>query len=146
MCATLIDNAIRNCSYRYIDGRKKVYTIGRNPKEVQYRHFYKVELYTRPLYNPNKKDVRNALVAFNSQSQGENVVAELLSRTDLPDTRASHDLIVEGIKLDDLKYLSSVLKMPLIVLMNSFCNVEDQDVHHEVFYYFNESKFGKNKK
>jgi hypothetical protein len=50
---------------------------------------------------------------------------------------------MDAIKLNEFKYLSDLFKMPLIVVLNSFCDTSDQQEHYELYYYFNQQKFKK---
>lgn len=101
-------NLPRECvvNFRHVSSKHKVYAVVRN------NHYYSI-----PFYSATQKECKNCLVAFQYK--------EYIERK---------DDIVE-MTVQDMKYVASLLKMPLIVALNSYCNLDDKEDHVDVYYY-----------
>jgi hypothetical protein len=136
---------INNYSYRYLHDKHSVYYLAKVEKNTKHT-FYNSCLYTVPFQN-NVHNIRNVLIGFDNKDSCKMGLEywmdqKLLSYDD------ERDIIIEKSTLSDLKYLSSVMTIPLIVIMKQYCELEKDsyDDHFEIFYHFRETKDNKYKK
>jgi hypothetical protein len=134
-------HTIKQYSFRFLADSRPVFYINKMAK-CQPRNFYSSLLYTEPFYSKERDEVRNVIVGYTSKGIGASKLAEVL-REDTSIRGADNDYLVtmEKMPLEHFKHLSSVLKIPLVVIVNSFCDMEDQTEHYELYYHYNQHKY-----
>ncbi len=127
---------IKNYSFRYLDSKHNIYYISKTEKNRP-KNFYSSLVYTRPFHSKEKNETRNVLIGYISKDMGDIKVHEFMDV--LKDEE--YDLVLKKMSLEDFKHLSSILRTPLIVILNSFCEMKDHTEQYELFYYFNQQRF-----
>ena len=128
---------ITDYSFKYMDDCRKIYYLTQNtPKKNP--TFYNRKLYTTPFEN-RKGETMNVLLGYSLESACIQKINDLETIGKLYE-----GLKIETVPLKDFKYLSSALNIPLIVLLNSYCDVYNQEEHSELFYYFDTKRYSDN--
>jgi hypothetical protein len=104
-------------SFKYMRPDQKVYPIVK--VQADQLAFSKIQYMSVPF--KHKDNLSNVLVSYICPKQAE-IHAK---RTD--------SSVIE-IPVAEFTYIGNVLNMNSIVIMNSFCNTEDKDMHYELFY------------
>ena len=117
---------IKSCNFRYYDNRNPVYFIQRKNKNTV--NSAGEQIYTFPITVNNV--TRNALIGFSEKSYCKTVEEQLHEH--INDT---YRLDIGKNSLKEFKYLSYLLKSPLIVVVDSYCNLIDKDEQLELFYH-----------
>lgn len=107
-------------SFRYVPAYSKVYYVGR--RGTTHRSTG-VAVYTEPFYSRETNETRNALYAYCNEAAAE------YKRTEV----VEGEVMTESV--EELKYLSALLRMPLVVEVTSHCDIANKGVERiEVFY------------
>ena len=116
-----------------MDNGHDVYMISKSPVPKDKRTFYNSQIYTTPYFNRFTNETRNVFIGFSCQYMCEFNLDEL--RTTRKD--GYEDFIdMQVLKLGELKHMSKVFKTPLLVIVNSFCDVADtKDIEYELVYH-----------
>ena len=111
---------IANYNCRYIhDTQRPVYTILKERKFI-----HQSEFFTTAFYNNSAKDSSNALLAFDCPN-----VARVGATT------SSHkDSSVMEFNMKELIDYSSMIKLPFVVVLSMYCNIDEQDECYEIYY------------
>ena len=134
-----VDKCIRNYSYRYLDNKQQVFVISKrmnssHEKKTSRRveGLLRQQLFSAPFYQINTQTTTNAILAFMSEDFCE------ATMHDLPCLDCDKTLITETtrVHLDELKYISNIMKLPMIVLVNAYCDMTDNNEQNELFYHF----------
>jgi hypothetical protein len=113
---------IRNCHYRFLNDKQPVYMYAlKRSGQIKDTRFF-----SRPFYSKERDMVANVLVATIDPTTSLWDMKHILY-----DTAISH----ECMRLSQAKEISAVLKMPVVVLINSFCSIQEQRDEHVLFYY-----------
>lgn len=113
---------IKQYRFQYLPDNTNVYYIGKRLSTRSYAHI----MYTEPHISKEKKDVTNVLIGYCNEMYAHNKRSNI-------DTDC--DILCEP--LTNMKYLSQLYKLPLIVEINTFCDIEDAQECIEAYYYFN---------
>jgi hypothetical protein len=134
---------IKQYNYRYLEDKRKVFFI---TKKQEYLNSHNKNIYSVPFVNEHTGEIRNALLGHTSPSSCLSLVIGLNKVTHGKEiSNENKDMfIMEYTDIHEYKYLSEIVFMPLIVIVNS-CQI-DNTQQYEVFYYFNQKKFPKFKK
>ena len=109
--------------YRFVPDTTKVYYIFRNQNKLPYRP-HTVLFYTNPYSNKNTSETINSLMCYETK---ERAVYELSM---LPEcTLGEADI-------NTMKYYSRLLRIPMLVEMNSYCDIIDHTEYIDMFYYY----------
>lgn len=100
--------------------------------DLQTAHYKDVSFFTIPMVNRQCKKTENVLVSFVCPSLAEYVKNDIVSNTEL-----SPQVYPTTIK--DYSYHATLLKIPLVTIVNWMCPVEgckekEKDQYFEVFY------------
>ena len=117
----------------WIDYTKPAYTLVRSPSGGGgVPHFRAMMMYSRPLRRtptrmPQGDDcVDNVLVAYLHREHADAARADLM----LNDS----DVHVAEHPIEELRYTSWLLRMPVVVLMTSRCDLNDRRDEHDLMY------------
>lgn len=126
-CMSQTSLPIQNFSYRFLNKKSKVYFITKKnaPDVITTR-----QLYTVPFKNKETDEVRNVVLGYINKSYGVGLYEELCKTHD--------DIMLNSMDLDEFQYRSQLMKLPLVVMMNSYCDVRDHEVYFELYYNKNE--------
>ena len=110
-----------NYSYRYVDV-KKVYVISNSkPNHSTKMHYYSVP------HTPIEQSVtNNVVIGFIRQQYCFDALTEIQSAH--PDA----SLCIASLPFDELKYISSLLKMPVVVVVDK--RIENDELRYEIFF------------
>jgi len=136
LTSTAHSGFIERYSFRYFDNKRPVYFIERTPKHGQIRdHFATRNLYTTPIWIPRERAARNALLGFSNEDHCAWILSQGIEVAKEEDCEIS----VKSGSLKDLKYLANVLHVPLIVIMNAYCDIIEHTDTAELFFHLNRS-------
>ena len=121
-------SAIQNYNFRFYSDNQKVFHIQRKLPDMITSSSY--QNFSTPMYITKDKCIRNVLIAFPEQTYCNYVVSQL-------DNIDISELIIKDNSLKELKYMSDIMKVPLVVLMNASCDLEFKNEIFEVFYHNN---------
>ena len=119
--------AVKSYHCRFVDYKKPVYAIA---SYVDADRRFRESRYMTSAFHSNTKDTYNVLVAFECKRNAE-WWCEQVGRTEtlavaLPEP-------VEFV-LDDFSYFANTLRVPLMVVLNSYCDLLTRVEEHEIFY------------
>jgi hypothetical protein len=129
---------IKKYNYRFIDDKKRVYFV---IKKQKFTNSHNKFVYSVPLVNEHNGDIRNALLAYTDKNECQQLVVRLNKITHSKGVfNENKDIFVADFSdLDEYKYLSRIVHMPLIVIINSY--FVNENPNYEIFYHFNRGKF-----
>jgi hypothetical protein len=111
--------------YKYIGDTSKVYFIGKsNPSSFRHHVFY-----TEPHYIKERKEIRNAIIGYTD---------EQMANIKMSDIEGEPHVHVFTMPLNDMKCMSSIMMMPLIVEAESYCDLDDGTEMTNVYFYYKE--------
>ena len=105
-------------TFRYLNPNEMVYVIRRTTTR---RSFY-----SEP-YNTKSENIRNAVVAYKDNVVCNHIMKEMVFK----------DVYIEKIQLIDLKGTCAELRMPLNVVINEFCDINEMREYKEIFFFEN---------
>ncbi len=108
--------------YRYLDNNRPVYVIKRACKDIG-----KPQIYSEPYYSKERREARNAIVAYVDKELCYQKLF-ILQNTDT-------SLYIKQYELIDLEGKCLSLAMPLNVVINEYCDIEEKKEYSEIFYY-----------
>lgn len=109
-------------TFKYIPKNIKVYYIA---KQTPLKSRHNACFYTEPFYSHETKKTRNAFYAFCDKAVAEYKLSYL-----------NEDCEINEDNLYDIKYLSEILRVPLVVEISRHCDLYDIDTEYiEVFYH-----------
>ena len=116
--------ALKSYNCRFLEYKRPVYVITRY--SVNNRTFRSSQFMTTPFYS-NIGDVYNVMLTFTCKEHAQIWCDDIFDKMQVK---------VEPIQytLDNLSYFTSQINIPLVVLLNSYCNLETQKEEHEIFY------------
>jgi hypothetical protein len=120
---------LKNYIYRYLDNRSKVFYVSRAPRGA-HAHVYTSQLQTVPMLLPKSSVCNNVLLGF---TNADRCNAYVTAQSESGDAEASFEVNV--VELEDFKQVSGAMRMPMAVVMNSYCVIEDGQEHHEIFFH-----------
>lgn len=112
--------------YRFIPDNTKVYFIskGEQKKHIKPQLF---QFYTEPYYNKEQSEIENSLLCFTN----ENIA--LIRYNEL--SNYHNNCILSSGSLSELKYYSLLLRVPLILEVNSYCDIQELTEKIDIYYY-----------
>lgn len=133
-----MEHRIKEYIYRYIDTNKAVYVIKRikSNKTPNFKH----DMYSEPYYNKERKEMRNAIIAYTNKEmcyQKVNSLKLLNTQYDPKYTLYSNDEYIQVFEeeLIDLEGYCLNISMPLNVIINAYCVLDEKKEYNEIFYY-----------
>lgn len=136
--ASSTGGVVSRYSCRYLDSTRPVYTLvapgnARRPLGTGSAGapLSTCSVYTVPFYSMSRGGTQNAVATFLHKHHAELQRAELAST--LPEETLRY-VSVEEHMLMDVSHLAYMLSMPLIVLINAQCDLEDRKEEHVLFY------------
>lgn len=132
---------IKSYTHRYLEPSQTVYAItkaSRIKAQQLLKQTPKVEtssrpaelFFTRPYLHHGHAECYNVVTAYLSEEFAHHVITTM---------RAKH-AAVKPFKVQDLAYISYTMSMPLVVVVNSYCNMNDRDTVQYDLYYRNQAK------
>lgn len=109
--------------YKYMNNNQHVYYVGRKLGDSFKHNVY----FSEPFYIKERKEVRNVLKGYESEEHAYKTLILL----------DNGECDVYNTQLKELKYVASFLSMPLIVEMESYCELDDLSEHTNIYYFFN---------
>lgn len=107
-------------TFKYLNPNEMVYVIKR-------RAITKHSLYSEP-YNNNRGNIRNAVIAYKDI---------LICTNKMKEIGVGAATYVEKVQLIDLEGTCAELQMPLNVVLNEFCDINDRLEYKEIFFFEN---------
>ncbi len=128
---------ISKYTYRYLEPTKSVYTIVRYPdhqnKSIQKSSFYSVPF--QQSRDSHQRDYCNVIMTCLYKEQAAYYKQELMKDSSY-DIKYCYN--VEEYALRDITYYSEKMKIPLVVIMASYCELtgdfKDGGTIHDIFY------------
>lgn len=120
----------RTYQYRFIPDTTIVYYITKH-NAINHRPYLNtrpVILYSEPYYSKEREEKINSILCYNN-IEAANDKCNLLKQF-------YNECLVDCIVLKDLKYYSLLLRMPLLLEVNSYCDVQDYTEYVDVYYYY----------
>lgn len=115
----------KSYTYRYLRPENTVYLIN---KRLRHEPLY----LRKSIIYSNKYDDNNAIVAYLNEDMCFNKLVEL--------SKTEKDIFIDTVNLEDLEIHCNALKMPLTVVMNEYCGLDDKVEYTEVFLYKNKDE------
>lgn len=115
---------IQNFSFRYLNTTEKVYLRTLSPCN----NIVHAAVATHPFTHRSEGETRNAVIGYKT-----------LSSLHYHNPDVGNACILE-VNVETCKYMSSLLQMPLIVIMNEFALIQDQSHHFEIYYFYDHNK------
>ena len=110
--------------HRYLPDKQHVYSIIPTYSTVISSRFHDMMFYTEPYYNKEAKEHTNAILCFTSKDTAKYKIDNLKTKC-----------IVDTSTLEDMKYFSLLLRVPLVVEIHSFCNIDEYTEHYDIYYF-----------
>lgn len=107
---------IQKYNYKFLDYNTPVYTI-RSMKETpghHHAHYKDFQYYTAPLIFRDNSQSENVMISLLCPDQTRHVQIDLQETFDIPTD-------IMTLTLGELSYHASLLRTPLITIMNSYC-------------------------
>jgi hypothetical protein len=120
--------AVKSYRCRYLEYKKPVYAI---TSHVDTSRKFRESRYLTTAFHSNTGDTYNVLVAFECSKHAEWWCAQLGSEAG--QTGGKRPEPVKFV-LDDFSYFAGALRVPLVVVMNSQCDMETRTEEHEIFF------------
>lgn len=118
-------NNISSYSCRYMKPTADVHVIRSSTSSKGPVHIIRGGCYyTIPIKHHFTKDVNNAIVGFQCASQCHKACMDIEGMPCYP----------YSVNLQEMREFALTMKMPLIIVLNTFCTLEDRKEHHEIFY------------
>jgi len=116
---------IKRYSCHYLDPAKKVYAI--TPANVNVHHNIQRAYLSIPLVEREQKRVTQAIVAF--------VHPHLCEETNML-VKTTSEVESERIELcvSQLREYAQLMKLPMVVVLNMYCDLNEKEEHFEIFY------------
>lgn len=105
-------------TFRYLNPNEMVYVI----RSTTTRR----SLYSEP-YNNRVGNIRNAVVAYKDSVVCNYIMKEMVLK----------DVYMEKVQLIDLEGTCAELRMPLNVVLNEFCDINEKREYKEIFFFEN---------
>lgn len=113
--------------YKYIKDSSRIYYICTSKPTTFREHVF----YTEPYYIKERKELRNAIMGYTNPDIAE---SKLKIIKDIPESPP----YVYSMILDDLKCISSIMTMPLLVEAGNYCDLTEKVEMTDVYYYFSD--------
>lgn len=133
-----MEHRIKEYVYRYIDTNKPVYVI----KRIKSNNIpnYKYEIYSEPYYSKERKELRNAIIAYTNKDmcyQKVNTLKLYNSHYSPKYSLYNNNEYVKVFKeeLIDLEGYCLNISMPLNVIINEYCILDEKKEYNEIFFY-----------
>lgn len=125
---------IHSYTFKFLKHSTLVHPIvAKPPKSDSFELNRHTQLYTTELIKANKRDKVNAVIAFTSMYQAEDVIKALQE-----DMHSDDDYGVVTCKVSQLMDHCSQLNMPLVTIISSYCTLHQPDVVPALFDFENE--------
>lgn len=111
---------IQNYNYRYMDKHKSVYAIVLKNSP---RHFGHIHFYTVPLQRVES----NCIITFLDERQTEIICADIVKE-------CGQVCEPKKMELASLVQFASSINLPTIVVVNSYCNMDEPETIHELYF------------
>jgi hypothetical protein len=108
---------------------QKVYVITKRHNNVR-KGIIANQIYTEPFTN-SRGEVNNVVVAYGTNHMCEMKKINIIQPVD------EYEYVVEmtEVELKDLKGVCNMMKLPLTVVVSSYCDLKDKNVTNELYYY-----------
>lgn len=141
----MLSSVKTNYIYRFLHRNQPVYVIKRVPKNIDQTTVNQIHLnhiFTEPFHSKERKDVHNTIIAFtNADICKKRMYALSIQNDSYTDPYdVMYDVIYIEVELKDLLYMSYMINMPLIVIMNMYCCMTEKEHCVEAFYFNNINK------
>lgn len=115
--------------YKYIKDSSNIYFIGKAKPSSFRQHV----CFTEPYYIKERKELRNAIIGFTNPKMAEAKLDSI--ECDVADENCKGEHNIYMIPLSDLKCISSIMMMPLVVEAESFCDLIDGTERNNIYFY-----------
>jgi hypothetical protein len=113
--------------YTYIRPDTNVYFISSKLSHQEHKKYsMKGQIYSEPYWN-NENEAVNAVIAYSNYEQ----CVQKMNILELE----NKDCEVRDMKIIDIQTYCNELRMPLNVIINSFCNIDDKIEYNEIYFY-----------
>jgi ADP-heptose:LPS heptosyltransferase len=132
---SVLKRPITHYNYRYLHHNEPLYYIQKHPKKSpSVPHTWQSEIYTAPLYRLKDQNSHNVLIGYASENLCEFVASQVEPAVD-------SKLLVCKTDLREFKYLSKLMRIPMIVVLNVYCNIESTNEEFELFYHYSKGNY-----
>lgn len=116
-------------SFRHMNDDHKVYIITKRHNNVR-KGIIANKIYTEPFTNSNG-EVGNAVVAYCTTDMCD------MKKMNIDQPISEYEYMVETteVVLKDLKGVCNMIKLPLTVVVSSYCDLQDKELTNEIYYY-----------
>jgi hypothetical protein len=128
-----------NYNYRFLDDKSKVFVVTKQKQQLGrhvIQHPQRLHYYSEAFLSRDNQEIRNALLGFVEYEKCVNWhqrISRMEHQIEYPKIEGvdlENTSNIESVTVKDLKYMSDLLHMPLIVIIN-----EDTNSEYSVFYY-----------
>jgi len=117
--------SLRNYNCKYLESTRPVHAI------VTYRGHKKTisntQFYTVPFTSMANCDTYNVIATYLHKEHAVKECKRLVNELDVP-------CVPEEYQLIDISYYAYMMHVPLVVFINSYCDLSDKSEMHEIFY------------
>lgn len=119
----------RTYQYRFMPDNTIVYYITKHVHANVRPQISKIPLtiYSEPYYSKERNEQTNSVVCYN------NIDTAIQKCNSINEIHANCE--IDSILLRDLKYYTLLLRMPLLLEINSYCDIRDYNEYVDVYYY-----------
>jgi hypothetical protein len=129
-----------NYNYRFLNDNTKVFTVTKQKQQLGrhiIQHPQRLHYYTEAYLSRDNQEIRNALLGFAEHQKCVNWhgricrVEKQIQYPKMVDVNLDNIPEIRDFSLKDMKYMSDLLHMPLIVIISEDINTNE----YSVFYY-----------
>jgi hypothetical protein len=120
---------LKRFKFRPLDKKSNVFIITKNNGRLSCsKRFSTQEILTVPFveFPRERNTLRNVIVGDVDESIGKEIYNNM--------NDVDEDVVWESVPLKDVQYLSALMKVPLVIVLNCYCDVETKEVYHDLNY------------
>lgn len=133
---------IRKYSCRFLPYHSDVYSICRY-KSGELPHYKNLEYFTAPFFQqqPTQRNIEqhpphfNVLVTFACPHHAQHVIHQMQQSSVAPPKK--EDMLLSKMSLKEASYHANIIRVPLVTVLNAYCDSLQQDKSeetHDIFY------------
>lgn len=120
--------------YRYLDDKQHVHYITKVPRATP-KLFHKQQIYSAPYYHRYEGQLKNVLWTFANEQLCMFEHEKLLRSSKENDMDMDMGITITSSTLQECKEYSHLLYMPLVVVINQYCDTDEKEECIDVFYH-----------
>lgn len=117
---------VKNYTCKYLESTRPVYAIVSmsEPARKVYSH---TMFFTTPFVSTSRLETYNVMTTFLHKEHAHHQLEEIRKDSHITCTLGEFMLI-------DISYYAMMLHMPLMVIMNTYCNIDEREEFVDIFY------------